>query len=104
MNDLYISKKLEELIIGWCEIESPGDTFWKAVEESGELIQALNKFRQGKWEIDNIQEEAADLLLCLLVLSYQVGQKEVMKNLEAKLKRMDRRYEAALIKKPKKRK
>ena len=36
-----------------------------AMEECGELIQAISKAKRGKLDLDNISEEIADVLICI---------------------------------------
>ena len=66
----------------------------QAIEEMGELIVAINKFKRkclyGEYQennkvIDDLVEEIADVKMCLEQLSYYVGEKNVERLLDQKM-------------------
>lgn len=85
-----IDFKDEEIIVCKKAIDLYGEALQKivAVEEMGELIQAISKSLRG--DDHNVEEEIADVMIMITQLMMMYDLKKVMEIREAKLKRLER--------------
>lgn len=70
-----------------------------AIEGMGELIVAINHFRRGRCNKKSVQEEIADVKICMAQLQTIFGMYEVHEIEEAKINRLQSRIDAALYNK-----
>lgn len=63
----------------------------QAIEEMGELIVALNQYRRGRVDIEDVQTEIADVMIMAKQLSMIFGVDEVEKERLSKVKRLAER-------------
>lgn len=63
------------------------------MEECAELIQAISKAKRGKIDRDNMEEEIADVLICIEMLKqmYMISDEEINKWIERKQAREEER-------------
>lgn len=85
-----IDFKDEEIIVCKKAIDLYGEALQKivAVEEMGELIQAISKSLRG--DDHNVEEEIADVMIMITQLMMMYDLKKVMEIREAKLKKLER--------------
>lgn len=63
---------------------------WMLVEETGELLQAINKYLRGKGTTEHIAEELADVNIMLYQAALIFGvSSEMVRFREAKVKRLE---------------
>ena len=65
------------------------------MEECAELIQAISKAKRGKIDRDNMEEEIADVLICIEMLKqmYMISDEKINKWIEKKQAREAERME-----------
>lgn len=105
-------EQLEKIIT---EFDGDGDravsmTFHvcKLVEENGEMAQSINKLngrkKRGKESneeiVDNIEEEVADSIQCLMAIAINAGVK--YESLKARLEKKNKKFETGIEEKKKK--
>lgn len=87
---------VEEIVKKWSQTDPLLETI--AMEECGELIQAISKIvRYGKAdaEIKNLSEECADVLICIEALAEKYGLKPYIEVWQrSKVERLDERIKA----------
>lgn len=85
-----INFKDEEIIVCKKAIDLYGGALQKivAIEEMGELIQAISKSLRG--DEHNVEEEIADVMIMLTQLMMMYDLKKVMEIRETKLKKLER--------------
>lgn len=92
---LQVYKQAEEL---WGKVAQ----YDQCVEEMGELIVAINKYKRkviyGEYKnnqqiLDNLIEEVADVKMCIEQMCYFVGEDNVERVLEQKMKKFQRQID-----------
>lgn len=67
----------------------------KAAEECSELAAAINRYLIGDGTDYEVEQEAADVIICLEYLKMHFGADNIQGQVEAKLDRLDRKMKGA---------
>lgn len=77
------------------ELESDIESIKRILNECAELIQAISKAKRGKIDRNNMEEEIADVLICIEMLKqmYMISDEKINKWIEKKQAREAERME-----------
>jgi NTP pyrophosphatase (non-canonical NTP hydrolase) len=67
----------------------------KAAEECSELSAAINRYLIGDGTDSEVEQEAADVIICMEYIKMHFGADNIQGQVEAKLDRLDRKMKGA---------
>lgn len=90
-----INKVVEEIVPLLIDKYGQDAQIGVAIEEMAELTQALSKYQRGKPDMDNIEEEIADVIFCTLQLTkiFNINIDTIYHNIMYKTNRTVKRIE-----------